>query len=199
MHIQTNTKVLNEFIIAAKTAYLSRTQDPYLIAALNKFFAAIEETALEAEVVSGRVSACQHMDEVLANCSFLDPDLQFLMRKFEEIEPWLKWRIRHGGNDAASDNFASNHANAIIIGPGGLKNPGSLQLGVTLLAPNVRYPDHRHSPEETYLVISSGDFRNELQEWVQVSEGGTFYNQHNITHAMRSSDIPLFAFWALLK
>ena len=197
MNLKARRKALAEFISAATTAYLSRASDLNSTKSLNQFFAGLDETSIDTQVASGRIPACRHMQEVIINSRFIDHDLQLLMRKFVVIEPLLKWRIRSGSNSGASDNFADNHANAMIIGPGGLENRGAVQLGVTLLGANVRYPDHRHSPEETYLVISTGYFRNEDQKWMKVSQGGTFYNPGNITHAMRSSDIPLFVFWAL--
>lgn len=119
------------------------------------------------------------------------------MEKFNAIEPALQWRPRQGDCTGASENFWDNHANAMIVGPGGLEAREDVSLGVSLVGPNVRYPDHRHPPEETYLVISPGDFRQGRQEWVHVAEGETFYNPHNIVHAMRTSDLPLLVFWAL--
>jgi hypothetical protein len=82
----------------------------------------------------------------------------------------------------------------MIVGPGSLEPRQDVWLGVSLLGPNVRYPDHRHRPEETYLVISPGDFRQRRRECVPVAEGETFHNPHNVVHAMASSDRPLLAF-----
>ncbi|SMX48770.1 hypothetical protein MAA8898_04084 [Maliponia aquimaris] len=85
----------------------------------------------------------------------------------------------------------------MIVGPDGLEPRDDVWLGVSLLGPNVQYPDHRHPPEEVYLVMSPGDFRQGLNAWVHVARGETHYNPHNIVHAMRSADRPLLAFWAL--
>ena len=85
----------------------------------------------------------------------------------------------------------------MIVGPGGLERRTDAWLGVSLLAPDVRYPDHRHPPEETYLVMSDGEFSQRGGPWFRPGIGGSFYNEPGITHAMRSFDDPLFAFWAL--
>jgi quercetin dioxygenase-like cupin family protein len=85
----------------------------------------------------------------------------------------------------------------MIVGPDGLEPRDDVWLGVSLLGPNVQYPDHSHAPEEIYLVISPGDFRQGRKEWVHVAKGETYYNPHNIVHAMRSTERPLLAFWAL--
>jgi hypothetical protein len=113
-----------------------------------------------------------------------------------KIEPSLR-RRRRLSEASASDNFFEGHANAMILGPGGLENRYDAWLGATLMAPRVRYPDHNHAPEETYLVLSEGDFRHGDSSWFVPGVGGSFYNAPGIEHAMRSGDQPLFAFWAL--
>jgi quercetin dioxygenase-like cupin family protein len=85
----------------------------------------------------------------------------------------------------------------MIVGPGGLEPRHDVWLGVSLLAPGVRYPDHTHAPEETYLVLSRGTFRQNDGPWFEPGIGGSFYNPPGILHAMRAEDEPLFAFWAL--
>jgi quercetin dioxygenase-like cupin family protein len=86
----------------------------------------------------------------------------------------------------------------MIVGPNGLEDRRDLWLGVTLMAPHVRYPNHDHSPEETYLVLSHAEFMQADNEWFAPGIGGSFYNPPGIRHAMRSGDKPLFALWALL-
>ena len=66
------------------------------------------------------------------------------------------------------------------------------------LVPEVRYPDHTHPPEELYLVLSDGDFRNAETEWTKPGIGGLFHNPPGIVHAMRSTDKPLLAVWMLV-
>lgn len=86
----------------------------------------------------------------------------------------------------------------MIIGPGGIEERKDLWIGASLMAPNVRYPDHDHAPEEAYLVLSEGEFRQGDGEWFSPAIGSSFYNVPRIKHAMRSADTPLFAFRALL-
>ena len=112
------------------------------------------------------------------------------------LEPELTWR-RRAGDGTASANFAEGHANAMIFGPSGIEERRDLWIGATLMAPRVRYPDHRHAPEETYLVMSEGEFRQADGDWFSPGVGGSFYNPPGILHAMRSLDTPFLAFWAL--
>lgn len=193
---------LQEFLVAARTSYLSRASEPDSVCSLNKIFAALETPVPYSPVPysnasNGRIPVCHHLDEIAAHMESLPADLQLVVETFSAIEPALQWRHRQGDCTGASENFWENHANAIVVGPDGLETREDVWLGVSLVGPNVRYPDHRHPPEETYLVISPGDFRQEHQEWVHVKKGETFYNPPNIVHAMRSSDLPLLAFWAL--
>jgi hypothetical protein len=85
----------------------------------------------------------------------------------------------------------------MILGPNGLEERGDIWLGVTLMAPNVRYPNHVHAPEEVYLVLSKGEFRQDDGAWFSPGIGGSFYNAPSIRHAMRSVETPLLALWAL--
>lgn len=97
----------------------------------------------------------------------------------------------------ASANFMDGHANAVIFGIGGLVHSDQLRLGVSLLAPNVCHPEHNHSPEEVYLVISEGEFRQGGGKWFTPRFCGALYNEPNIVHAIRSGPRPLLALWVL--
>ncbi len=116
---------------------------------------------------------------------------------FQAVEPSLYWAPRSASGPHASVNWPEGHANAMIVGPGGVENRDDLQIGVSLMAPHVRYPDHNHGPEEVYLVLSPGRFRHGESGWFEPGLGGTLYNAPNIRHAMKSDAAPLFAVWLL--
>jgi len=116
---------------------------------------------------------------------------------FAAIEPRLHWAKRPAGGPFASENWPDGHANAMIIGPVGLERRNDMQIGVSLLAPNVRYPDHNHLPEEVYVVLSPGRFKHGASDWFGRGVGGTFHNVPNVIHAMASDDVPLLAIWTL--
>lgn len=144
-----------------------------------------------------RLPVCgQHLETALAVTTGR-PWLDLLIERFRDLEPMLDWRPRTG-DASASENFAEGHANTMIVGPGGLEERRDVWLGVSLLAPHVRYPDHDHAPEETYLVLSDSEFMHGDSGWFSPGIGGSFYNPPGIRHAMRAGDTPLFAFWALL-
>jgi hypothetical protein len=42
------------------------------------------------------------------------------------------------------------------------------------MAPNTRYPDHRHPPEEIYVVLSGGQWRQASGPWYEPGIGRRF-------------------------
>lgn len=143
-----------------------------------------------------RLPVCAHLDDALRITRAASAPLARVADAFEKLEPHLTWRRRMGG-PTASDNFDDGHANVMIAGPGAYEERDDLWIGATLTAPHVRYPDHTHKPEETYLVLSKGEFRQGDAPWFEPGIGGTLFNVPNIKHAMRSGDAPLFAVWCL--
>jgi hypothetical protein len=166
---------------------------------IRQFLARMEQPGTARAGDGSRLPVCAYLDVALAIDTSYDPSLGRLVEAFKDIEPMLEWRRRTKYDHSASDNFVDGHANAMIIGPGGLEERSDLWLGVTLMAPHVRYPDHDHAPEEVYLVLSEGEFKQGEGSWFSPGIGGSFYNIPGIKHAMRSVDTPLFALWALLS
>ena len=164
-------------------------------ASLRRIAAAAERVEPQRNASGSRQPVCAFLDPMLDLLSD-DPDLGPLAQAFRAVEPALEWRAR-ATNGTASANFPTSHANAVFIGPGGIEQRHDIWIGVSLLAPHVRYPDHDHAPEETYLVLSDGEFRQADGAWFSPGVGGSFYNPPGILHAMRSGDRPLLALWAL--
>lgn len=188
---------LQLFLGEAFEAFSHFAQDTQSRRSIRQIFSALETPALESSRPATRLPVCSHLHEALATAGS-QPRLRPLVDRFAAIEPMLQWTRRPKRDNSASDNFADGHANAMIVGPSGFEDRNDVWLGVSLLAPNVRYPDHDHAPEETYLVLSQGEFRHGKSQWFSPGIGGSFYNEPGIRHAMRSLDAPLFAFWALL-
>ncbi|WP_418025672.1 dimethylsulfonioproprionate lyase family protein (plasmid) [Paracoccus sp. TD-10] len=90
---------------------------------------------------------------------------------------------------------AESHANAMLLGPAGIQERRDIWISLSLLAPQTRYPDYQHAPEETYLVLSPGQFRKPERDWFEPG-GGSFFVPPNAVHAMRAEEEPLFALWA---
>lgn len=144
-----------------------------------------------------QVDVCAWLEPAL-NSPMPNDALNDVMAGLKALAPCLSWYTRSDTTGTGSPNFPDGHGNAIIVGPDGPAVSSDLWVGVSLLAPEVRYPDHTHPPEELYLVLSDGDFRNAETEWTKPGIGGLFHNPPGIVHAMRSTDKPLLAVWTLV-
>ncbi|WP_232831669.1 dimethylsulfonioproprionate lyase family protein [Pseudogemmobacter bohemicus] len=143
---------------------------------------------------AGRQPACQHLGDALIRAAATDPRLAPLCAAFSVAEPLLEWT-----GEEESGLAPGSYAEITLLGPGGHEERRDIWLGLSLLAPHVRYPDHNHAPEEVYLALSDGDFWRETSGWFTPGTGGTFYNQPSVRHAMRSGETPLLAIWALRR
>lgn len=161
-----------------------------------RIFKALETSLPTSEKKGERLPVCAHLDDALRTVQAAPAPLARVADAFAKLEPHLTWRRRMGG-PTASENFDDGHANTMIAGPGAFEERDDLWIGATLMAPHVRYPDHTHEPEETYLVLSCGEFRQGDTPWFEPGIGGTLFNVPNIKHTMRSGEAPLFAIWCL--
>lgn len=189
-------RALQFFTDAALAAFGEVIPGPEAGASLQRIAGALASPAPRRQRPGSRLPVCEHLGTALA-VETGSAARRRLVEAFRAIEPDLEWVRRASFDETASANFVDGHANAMILGPAGLENRRDAWLGVSLLAPHVRYTDHAHAPEETYLVLSDGEFRQGDGDWFAPGVGGSFYNTPFITHTMRSGDRPLLAFWAL--
>ena len=133
-------------------------------------------------------------------CDWIVPALAMqdgpLARAFARIEGQLTWG-RRASADPANLAFWDGHANAVILGPGGLEDRKDVWVGATVMAPGVLYPDHNHAPAEVYLPLSPGEWWNAGMDWTDPGIGGFIYNPPGILHAMRAGPAPFLALWFL--
>jgi hypothetical protein len=191
------SEALQSFVDAAFVAFDQFAQAPESRRSIRQVLSALEVPGVQRSVPGSRLPVCSHLDAALV-IETEHESLRRLINRFKAVEPLLEWRRRSNYDGSESENFFEGHANAMIIGPGGLEDRRDLWFGVTRMAPNVRYPDHDHAPEEVYLVLSEGEFRQGQGAWFSPGVGGSFYNEPGISHAMRSVNTPLLAFWSLL-
>lgn len=188
---------LQNFLNSAEAAFRTHASCEASLDSINRSFSALETPVHGPKTPANRLDVCDQWLERALRQETLPNELRVLAETFSAIEPLIHWRPRAGDMPNASTNFAEGHANAIIVGPGGIEARTDVWLGASLLAPLVRYPDHTHPPEETYLVMTQGEFRQDDGPWFAPGIGGSFYNRPGIRHAMRSGETPLFAFWLL--
>ncbi|WP_417225646.1 dimethylsulfonioproprionate lyase family protein [Amphritea sp.] len=124
----------------------------------------------------------------------LPPQLRSLAQACFSLADLLFWFQR---SSPQHPDFMAGHINAEIIGPRGLERRDDITVGISLMRPGLTYPDHHHLPEEIYLVLSHGLWRQADDFWWSPGIGGYVYNPSHIVHAMRSVDTPLLALWCL--
>ena len=142
---------------------------------------------------AARLPVCDWIAPAVAGAS---PQRAALAGAFAAIESRLHW-VRRASARKSEQTFWNGHANAVILGPGGLERRDDLWVGVTVMAPGVLCVDHSHPPEEVYLSLSPGEWWNEKIDWTDPGPEEAFYNPPGITHAMRSGAGPFLALWYL--
>jgi quercetin dioxygenase-like cupin family protein len=171
--------------------------DERVSAAADRMFSALQTPRIQVkQPETVRLPVCDYLPMALEHARRQPDPVGVLADAFTVIEPQLCWKVRDGA-DALGEQFRSGHANAAIIGLEGLEIRHDVRIGVSLMAPHRRYPDHRHPPEEIYIVLSDGEWRQEANPWTARGSGDLVYNSPNIVHAMRSMERPLLAVWFL--
>ena len=173
------------------------------LAAATEGRAARAAEAITRQLAAGG-KAVTRAPEVLAVCDWIGPALALgangpragLVAGFAAIAGDLVWRRRRTA-DPADATFWNGHANAMILGPGGLEERDDVWVGATVMAPGVTYAPHTHPPEEIYLSLAPGEWWNAEMDWTDPGPEGAVYNPPGILHSMRSGAGPFLALWYL--
>jgi hypothetical protein len=190
---------LQKFLDCLKENFATAKSDPTVSSMVDVLFADLSRPGQAGSQSPCRLPACRHLPEAINLAKSGSPELERLACAFEAIEQSLAWMVRASGGPFASANWPEGHANATIIGSASaLETRDDIAIGASLLAPNVRYPDHSHAPEEVYFFLTPGRFQHGDSDWMALAAGGTLHNDPSIKHAMASEDAPLLAFWCLL-
>lgn len=184
------------FLEAVRAGFSASRTAPETERCVRDVFARLDGAVGRTKVGSTRFPACAMLPRALDAAKAAAPALSRVASAFEALVPSLGWSQRNGGPQASA-NLMDGHANAMVVGPGGLEDRSDVWVGLSLLAPHVRYPDHHHAPEEAYLLLSPGEFRQGDGAWFEPGPGGTLFNEPGILHAMRSGAAPLLALWCL--
>ena len=162
---------------------------------IEPLLSALRSESIETGVVANDgIPALDHLPFAIRNAQKGPPKIRGLANCFQAISGRLPWYRRQ---EPARPDFMRGHANAFIIGSKGLEQRCDVVVGVSLLAPEIEYPDHNHPPEELYVVMSDGDWRQNKNPWHAPGLGGLVCNPGNITHSMRAGPKPLLAIWCL--
>jgi hypothetical protein len=202
---------MQSFLSALEAAFAAAPMPTVARAAVDRVFAAACLPAPPPSALYAPVASGVHNGESLPVTALFPEALRALIprgdalgglaRALQDLAPNLVWSTRKAVGPSASAGFAQAHANCFVMGPGAIQSVAEprddLWIGISLMAPDTRYPDHDHAPEEVYLVLTPGEFWHRDSEWITPGIGGTVHNTPGIRHAMRSGSAPFLAIWVL--
>lgn len=120
---------LQLFIDSAFEAFDHFAQAPQSRRSILQISSALEVPGVERRGHGSRLPVCSHVEPALSIETEHEP-LRRLIDRFRAVEPFLAWRRRTGCDGSASANFLEGHANAMIVGPGGLEERRDVWLGL---------------------------------------------------------------------
>jgi hypothetical protein len=187
---------LQEFLAALEAAIsLAEPSEP-AAQVVRRVFGATRSADGLPPAAGEALPVCALLDQALATAMASGSPAATVAARLARLAPNLNWYQR-GGSETATPAFRNGHANAYIIEPGRVESARDVTIGVSLMAPDLQYPDHRHPPAEVYYSLSPGSWRQGEGPWVTPGIGGLVHNPSNVVHSMRSSDTPLLAIWCL--
>ncbi len=154
------------------------------------------ETGREMAHAPNQLPVNRHIAAVYSGMKAGPAPLPEIASAFMKLEPHLDWQRRRSARPEDGE-FWDNHANATLVGPGGVEPREDVWVGVTLMAPQSRYVDHDHPPEEVYMAFTDGEWWNADMPWTRPGPCGFIYNPPGIRHAMRSGETPMLSVWLL--
>lgn len=208
--MQSRSAELTAFLTSLNTAILERActdRDSHRITEI--VMQALEVQRPSASQEPARLPVCEYLDDAMENVAIYASQkvqgqsystsaksLVEHVQALGALEKQLVWWHRTSDVEPGSP-FSYSHANATIVGKGGLEEREDVTVGITLMAPGIEYPEHHHPPEEVYLVLSPGYWQQAGGEWFEPGIGGLVHNTPDIMHAFRSELAPLLTTWCL--
>jgi hypothetical protein len=187
---------LQSIIESLQVAILKGDHQPAGRAATMCFNRLHESIGDASSMPATRLPVCRYLDAAYEDMARAASPLPEIASAFAAIEGQLHW-ARRKGSTPDNQPFYDGHANAMLIGPGGLEERDDVMVGVSLMAPDILYPDHSHPPEEVYVAFTDGAWWNAAMDWTEPGPGGLIYNPPGILHAMRSGPKTFLAVWLL--
>ena len=189
---------LQSFICALEAGIRSRITDyPDATPIVDQIFATLKNTdGIQGNKKPTRLPVCDYLDDAFSQARKGPKTIYELTNALTNIEQKLEWYRRPEAHKNSAD-FFNGHANAVIVGEGGLEIRQDVRIGVSLVAPRIDYPRHHHPPEELYIALAPGKWMQDDKELILQNSGDLIHNPPNCWHAMQASQSPLLAIWCL--
>lgn len=118
----TRSAALQGFLDALRAAFAASPDAvPECGAFVAELFVALDTPAAAGAGVAARLPVCRHLPSAYRIARSASPVLARLTDTLEQIAPLLAWKVRSSTGPNASANWPEGHANAVIIGRGGLE------------------------------------------------------------------------------
>jgi hypothetical protein len=93
-------------------------------------------------------------------------------------------------------SFIDNYGWLELFGTRGHFANDAVAGGFLVLGPHIEYPDHHHVAEEIYIPLTGGTlWRMDGWAWRMHPAGAVIHHASNVSHAMRTGEEPLLAFY----
>ncbi|KSV60995.1 hypothetical protein N185_37650 [Sinorhizobium sp. GW3] len=135
-----------------------------------------------------------HLDTALEAASVVEGPLAAVVSCLGELHSNLCW-YRGETGPYASVNFVQDHAHSLLVGQGGIEERDDIELGLTVMGPFSRSPDHRRELPVAYLALSRGEVQVGDNDWASYFPGEIFFADEGDHVAMRCTRSPLLLLW----
>lgn len=169
------------FLNACTASILDKPCDPIIQSGAKAFNAAIDAS-------SPKTFTVNDLPVVLHLNSIYDSPFTF---NFQQIATSLQW-IPSPRTDYCGKSIALCSFNEMLA----LKN---IVAGLVFMRPNQVYPQHSHSPQELYFILSGNAkwlFGGNTQ-YKNKTSGDLIYNHPNDIHGIKTENEPLLALYVL--
>jgi len=187
---------LQTFFDATQHAFATSNAGNAVRTLADRIFTGLGIPAESASPQAVQLPVCEYLAPALDRARDHGGPIEALADALSGVASQLVW-ARRPSEQGDDPTFLAHHANAEIVGEDGLEIRNDIWIGISLLAPQTQYPNHRHPPEEIYSVLSPGEWRQNDGPWHSPGIGGVVHNTPNIIHGMRSKAMPLLAVWCL--
>ena len=164
----------------------------------GKVFQRLQKPAVSYDESETFSDVSHYIERAILNVANALPQFKHAADNLGELKTRLQWRASRSG-PFASLNFEQSHAHAILVGPGGLEERHDVRVGMTLMAPYGRCPDHVQLHSRAFLLLSDGEVCFDLNNWIRAKAGTIFFNEAGRCFAMRCTSEPLLAVWCQVE
>ncbi|RDJ05574.1 dimethylsulfonioproprionate lyase family protein [Rhizobium grahamii] len=160
----------------------------------GKVFHLLQEPGAVAMKPASPLPLASQLQFALRNLALRGEPYEEATAAINDIAKSLEWVASKTG-PFASINIEHTHAHAVIAGMSGIEERSDVALGLTIMAPYSRFPDHIQFRSRVFLALSDCEFSCDDKGWQRGTVGSIFFNEAGHNVAMRCTSRPLLAAW----